>query len=47
VPKDRILTICATGDMICWGLPVISASHMVYSANVGQATTFVSSKIRG
>lgn len=40
MPKDRILAICVTGDMIGWGLPVISASRMVCSANVGQANTF-------
>jgi len=32
IPNDRIKTICASGDTICWGLPVVTIAHMAYGA---------------
>jgi len=45
VSKDRIKTVCATGDTICWGLPIITASHMVYSINSIESAAWVKTKI--
>jgi cutinase len=46
IPKDRIKTICAAGDTICWGLPVITIAHMAYGATDSlSAATWVRSKI--
>ncbi|KAF2670642.1 cutinase [Microthyrium microscopicum] len=45
ISKDKINTICAIGDTICTGLPIITASHMVYAANSISAAAWVRSKI--
>lgn len=46
IPKERVKTICASGDTICWGLPVVTLAHMAYGATDSlSAATWVRSKI--
>jgi cutinase len=46
IANDRIRTVCATGDTICWGIPVITISHMAYGAvDSVSAAAWVRSKI--
>jgi len=45
VSKDKVKTYCATGDTICWGLPVVTIAHMAYGAESASAAAWVRSKI--
>ena len=45
ISSDKIKTVCATGDTICWGLPIITAAHMGYSMDSLSSATWVKSKL--
>jgi cutinase len=41
VAESKVATFCATGDTICDGTAIITAAHLSYAVDVGQATSFV------
>lgn len=45
IPSDKIKTVCSAGDTICWGLPLITASHMTYSLDSMSSAAWVKSKL--
>jgi hypothetical protein len=45
IPAANTKIICAPGDLICAGQPIILAPHLSYGANAAQAAQFVMSKM--
>jgi hypothetical protein len=45
VPAANTKIICAPGDLICAGQPIILPPHLSYGANAAQAAQFVMSKM--
>jgi cutinase len=46
-PKEKLLSICAQDDGVCWGGLNVTNGHLVYTQNgdVDKAIAFLSSKI--
>jgi cutinase len=44
--QGRTLDICATGDPVCQPGGADIGAHLTYSANAGQAATFIGQKVR-
>jgi len=45
IPKDRIQTVCAVGDGICTGLPLVTVTHLVYTGNAASSAAWVKGKV--
>jgi cutinase len=45
ISASKVDTICASGDLICDGVPVIDSQHLVYNSYAPAAATFVQGKI--
>ncbi|RMX83489.1 hypothetical protein D0869_05273 [Hortaea werneckii] len=44
-PTDRVETICALTDGVCYGTLTVTAGHLSYSDDVGDAVDFLSDRI--
>jgi len=44
-PRDKVLIICNSGDLVCFGTLTITADHLAYVPRVGEATSFLINKI--
>ncbi|KAF8163699.1 cutinase [Crassisporium funariophilum] len=45
VLQGRRKTFCATGDLICAGLPIILTPHLGYGADTDEAADFIASRV--
>ena len=45
-PRDKVKIICNTGDLVCQGTLTVLPPHLAYQSRVGEAVSFLVSKIR-
>lgn len=46
LPEEKLKIICALGDLVCSGTLIITASHLLYNLDAGDAADFLAQRIR-